>query len=268
MISDRKDDHVRHAVEQQRQRPPDNDFDQVRFLHHALAGIDADQVDLRVQVAGMTWPVPLYINAMTGGSHNTGQINRQLAIAARKTGLPIATGSMSACLRDPALAWTYRVLREENPDGIVIANINASTSPEQAHQAVDLLEADALQIHLNAAQEIVMPEGDRGSAHWPRQITRIADAYHGWRGTETSKGREYADVPGLCRAVTIGEIAEQGYVLTPGRYVVSEAVADDGEPLDVKIARLSAEIRDGFKKREEMQVTVLAALDALVVPDG
>ena len=88
-------------------------------------------------------------------------------------------------------------------------------------------------------------------------VTRIADAYHAWRGTETSDGQPYADVPGFCRAVTTAEIAEHGYVLTPGRYVGSEAAEDDGEPLDEKIARLSAEIRDGFKKREELQATVL-----------
>ena len=98
-------------------------------------------------------------------------------------------------------------------------------------------------------------------------VTWVADAYHSWRGTETSNGQEYADVPGFCRAVTTADIAENGFVLTPGRYVGSEAAEDDGEPLDEKIARLSAEIRDGFKKREDLQPTVLAALDSLVVRD-
>ena len=95
----------------------------------------------------------------------------------------------------------------------------------------------------------------------------IADTYHAWRGSETSAGQEYADVAGFCRAATTEEIAEHGYVLTPGRYVGSEAAEDDGEPVDAKIARLSEEIRDGFKKREELQATVLSALDSLVVAD-
>ena len=99
------------------------------------------------------------------------------------------------------------------------------------------------------------------------EVTRIADVYHAWRGTETSAGRPYVDVPGFCRAITIAEIAEHGYVLTPGRFVGSEKAVDDGEPLDEKIARLSGEIRSGFKKREESQATVLAALDSLVVAD-
>jgi len=94
-------------------------------------------------------------------------------------------------------------------------------------------------------------------------INQIADAYHAWRGTDTSGGNPYEDVPGFCRAVTTADIAEHGYVLTPGRFVGSEEVEDDGEPLDEKIARLTSEIRDGFKRRAELQEAVLAALDSL-----
>lgn len=99
-------------------------------------------------------------------------------------------------------------------------------------------------------------------------VLQIADTYHAWRGSQTSQELEYADVPGFCAAVTTERIAEHGYVLTPGRYVGSEAAEDDGEPLDQKIARLSAEIREGFKKREELQLAVLTALDSLGVDDG
>ncbi|WP_280270757.1 type 2 isopentenyl-diphosphate Delta-isomerase [Nocardia wallacei] len=175
-IGDRKDDHVRLAVDQHRQPAEANDFDAVRFVHHALAGIDRIDVDPTVEVADCRWPAPLYINAMTGGSDRTGAINRELAVAAAETGLPIAAGSMSAYLRDPALAETYRVLRTENPRGVVLANLNADTTPEQARRAIDLLEANALQIHLNAVQEIVMPEGDRDFAHWAGRIEAIAAA--------------------------------------------------------------------------------------------
>jgi type I restriction enzyme M protein len=98
-------------------------------------------------------------------------------------------------------------------------------------------------------------------------VLRVADSYHAWRGTDTSAGSTYADVPGFCRAVTTAEIAEHGYVLTPGRYVGSADAEDDEEPFEEKIARLSAEIRDGFKKREDLQAVVLAALDSLVVND-
>ncbi|RKS73108.1 isopentenyl-diphosphate delta-isomerase [Actinomadura pelletieri DSM 43383] len=174
MIADRKDDHVRLAAEQQRRSGGHNQFDDVSFVHHALAGIDRTEVSLATRFAGIAWPVPLFVNAMTGGSAKTGAVNRELAIAARETGVPIATGSMSAYFKDPSTADTFAVMRRENPDGFVMANVNANASVENARRAVDLLRADALQIHVNAVQETVMPEGDRSFAHWAPRIEEIA----------------------------------------------------------------------------------------------
>ncbi|MEU3462992.1 type 2 isopentenyl-diphosphate Delta-isomerase [Streptomyces sp. NPDC006733] len=186
MTASRKDDHVRLAVSQHTQTPPSpadtaphsvtpSAFDDVRFVHHALAGIDRERVDLRTRIAGQTWQAPLYINAMTGGSPRTGQINRDLAIAARETGLAIATGSMSAFLKDPSTAGTYTPVRCHHPQGFVMANLNANATPTQACRAIDLIQANALQIHLNTVQEIVMPEGDRSFGHWPAAIEAIVE---------------------------------------------------------------------------------------------
>ncbi|WP_405922536.1 type 2 isopentenyl-diphosphate Delta-isomerase [Streptomyces sp. NBC_00035] len=172
----RKDDHVRLAMEQQYAHSGRNQFDEVSFVHHALAGIDRPDVSLGTAFAGITWQAPLYINAMTGGSAKTGAINRDLAIAARETGIAIASGSMHAYFKDPSCADTFRVLRTENPDGFVMANVNATASADDARRAIDLIRADALQIHLNTAQETPMPEGDRSFASWAPQIERIAAA--------------------------------------------------------------------------------------------
>ncbi|WP_306205423.1 type 2 isopentenyl-diphosphate Delta-isomerase [Actinoplanes sp. RD1] len=173
MIANRKDDHVRFAHEQQRHLVGHNQFDDVRFVHHALAGIDRSEVSLTTRFGGMEWPVPVYINAMTGGSVKTGLINRDLAIAARETGVPIATGSMSAYFADGSTADTFRVMRKENPDGFIMANVNANATVDKACRAIDLLEANALQIHLNAVQETVMPEGDRSFSAWGPAIEKI-----------------------------------------------------------------------------------------------
>ncbi|MGB3439872.1 MAG: type 2 isopentenyl-diphosphate Delta-isomerase [Actinophytocola sp.] len=174
MIANRKDDHVRLAMEHHR-TGGHNEFDDVAFVHHALAGLDRADVSLDTRFAGLHWRVPLYVNAMTGGSPKTGLINRNLAIAARETGVPIASGSMSPYFKDESTAGTFAVLRDENPDGFVIANVNANATVDQATRAIDLLRADALQIHLNSLQEIVMPEGDRSFAAWSRRIEEIAD---------------------------------------------------------------------------------------------
>jgi isopentenyl-diphosphate delta-isomerase len=174
MIADRKDDHVRFAAEQQRHLIGYNQFDDVSFVHHALAGIDRSDVSLATRFGGIAWKAPLYINAMTGGSTKTGAINRDLAIAARETGVAIATGSMSAYFADESVADTFSVMRRENPDGFVIANINANASVEKARRAIELMRADALQIHLNVIQETVMPEGDRSFSAWGPQVEKVA----------------------------------------------------------------------------------------------
>ncbi|MFF6992652.1 type 2 isopentenyl-diphosphate Delta-isomerase [Streptomyces sp. NPDC010273] len=176
MSAQRKDDHVRLAIEQQDTPQGTNQFDEVSFVHHALAGLDRQEVSLATSFAGLSWPVPLYVNAMTGGSARTGAINRDLAIAARERGVPIASGSMNAYFKDPSCADTFRVLRKENPDGFVLANVNATASVDNVWRAVDLLAADAVQIHVNTAQETAMPEGDRSFASWPGQIEKIAAA--------------------------------------------------------------------------------------------
>ncbi|WP_239656192.1 type I restriction-modification system subunit M [Mycobacterium riyadhense] len=98
-------------------------------------------------------------------------------------------------------------------------------------------------------------------------VLKVADTYHAWRGTDTVKGEVYADLTGFCRAVTTAEIAAHSYVLTPGPYVGNEEAELDPELPTEKVARLSAEVRDGFKRREDLQATVLAALDSLVVAD-
>lgn len=176
MSGQRKDDHLRLAGEQSVSGFGPGDFDDVAFVHHGLAGVDRDRVSLTTSVSGTAWEVPLYINAMTGGSEKTAEVNRRLAVAARETGVAIASGSMSMCFKDPSSRPSFRVLREENPDGFLMANLSADADPAKAREAVDILEADALQIHINAVQETVMPEGSRDFSAWPENIAAVVDA--------------------------------------------------------------------------------------------
>jgi type I restriction enzyme M protein len=76
------------------------------------------------------------------------------------------------------------------------------------------------------------------------EVVRIGDTYHAWCGSTSAaaKGIAYEDVPGFCKSVPLEDIRAAGYVLTPGRYVGAPAAADDGEPVDAKIARLTKEL--------------------------
>lgn len=185
-IQNRKDAHLALADAQYNPRA-NSGFDSVRFMPNALPQVALDEVDSSVRVfaedascacsasanSAFLWCSPLYINAMTGGSANAQKINAQLARVAAKTGVAIASGSLSAALQNDALTATFSVIRSENPRGFVMANVSAGTSQSDAMRAVDMLQANALQVHLNAAQELVMPEGDRDFRNWLKNIEQI-----------------------------------------------------------------------------------------------
>ena len=204
-IQNRKDAHLALADAQYNPRA-NSGFDSVRFMPNALPQVALDEVDSSVRVfakeasradgtsvsadgtpasadatsastsiltPSFLWRSPLYINAMTGGSANAQKINAQLARVAAKTGVAIASGSLSAALQNDALSDTFSVIRSENPRGFVMANVSAGTSQSDAMRAVDMLQANALQVHLNAAQELVMPEGDRDFRNWLKNIEQI-----------------------------------------------------------------------------------------------
>lgn len=167
----RKDEHLSLAKAFHKEK--NNDFDQIRFVHHSFSEIAENKVDLSTNFLGFSFNYPFYINAMTGGSERAKTINQQIGIIAKETGLMTATGSVNAALKNPELADTYQIMRKENPNGIIFANIGAGLSLEEAKKAVDLIQADGLQIHVNIPQELVMPEGDRDFSGWLDTIEEI-----------------------------------------------------------------------------------------------
>ena len=101
------------------------------------------------------------------------QINEKLAIVARETGIAMAVGSTHAALRNPNMIETFSIVRKTNPKGTIFSNVGADVPVDKALQAVELLDAQALQIHVNSPQELVMPEGNREFASWMSNIESI-----------------------------------------------------------------------------------------------
>lgn len=150
-----------------------NSFNDIQFVHHSFPKIDVKDISLKTEFAGLTFDAPFFINAMTGGSEWTGKVNEKLARVAEATGLAIATGSVSAAMKIPEVEDSYKIVRKTHPNGLVFANLGAGHRLENAKRAVDLLQADAMQIHLNAPQEVVMPEGDREFRNWLSNIEEV-----------------------------------------------------------------------------------------------
>ncbi|WP_230678580.1 type 2 isopentenyl-diphosphate Delta-isomerase [Lacticaseibacillus zhaodongensis] len=172
--SHRKDEHY-FLAEKFYQEAASAGFDQVRFVRSALPETAVSDVQLGGKIASVRWNAPIFINAMTGGSPTTGKLNASLARIAARLQLPIASGSASVIFSDPSVKDSFTVIRAENPSGTVIANIGADKTPAQAQQVVELLHADLLEVHINAVQELVMPEGER-NYHWLANIQAIIAA--------------------------------------------------------------------------------------------
>lgn len=147
-------------------------FDNVRLLHNALPELRLKDIDLSVNFIDQKISLPVYFNAITGGSKQSTRFNTELSQLAHTLNIPVSSGSMGVYLRLPETSDSFKVLRENNPDGFVISNVSAKVNATQAQQAIDLLSADALQIHLNALQELAMPEGDQ-EFFWLDNIKQI-----------------------------------------------------------------------------------------------
>lgn len=171
--SNRKNEHV--SLSENFYADASSSLKDIHFLHHSFPEMDLAAVDLSTQLGDLAFSLPFFINAMTGGSDWTGQLNQKLAILARETDLAMATGSISTALKNPAQADSYSIVREENPEGLIFANLGAGHGAENAKRAIDIVEADAIQIHLNAPQELVMPEGDREFSSWIKNIEEIVE---------------------------------------------------------------------------------------------
>ena len=136
-------------------------FDDVLLVHNSLPECDFYEVDTSIMFLNKKINFPLMINAMTGGSEFTEDINRDLSLIAKEFNLPMAVGSQTLAMEDKDAIKSYQIVRENMEDGIVLGNLSGRATVDEAKFAVEMIGADGLQIHLNPAQELAMDEGDR-----------------------------------------------------------------------------------------------------------
>jgi len=175
MTRRRKIEHIEICLDENVQCQTSTMFEDIDFVHNSLPEIDKDKIDLTTNFFGLKASAPLIIAAMTGGHPHTLGINERLAIAAEELGLPIGVGSQRAAVEDPSLADTFRIVRERAPSVPVIANIGA-THVKDAPDAVAMIDADILAVHLNPLQEAIQPEGDINSEGMIESIAAIVDS--------------------------------------------------------------------------------------------
>jgi len=161
----RKADHLRICLEESVQfEQTTNGLERYRFTHYCLPEINRDEIDLTTSFLGKKLSAPLLISSMTGGTDFAGEINYRLAEVAEYYKIAMGVGSQRVAVENPLVAKTFAV-RSHAPNILLFANLGAvqlnyDYGIEQCQKVIDLLEADALILHINPLQECVQTKGD------------------------------------------------------------------------------------------------------------
>src|SRR5699024_4022313 len=138
-------------------------LDDVFLEHNALPEINLSEINTKMEFLGKEIDYPIMINAMTGGSKFAAEINRDLSLLASEFNIPMAVGSETIIVcEDDGCRGSFKVVRQNiGSEGVVIANLSGHATLDDTKKALDIIEGDAMQIHLNVAQELSMEEGNR-----------------------------------------------------------------------------------------------------------
>jgi isopentenyl-diphosphate delta-isomerase len=160
----RKKDHLKFALSPDVQ-VGSTGLEKYRFVHNALPQVDYDEIDTSVFFLSKRLNYPFFISCMTGGIKKGMVLNENLAKAAQKHGIAMGVGSQRMAIEDPSLVGFFQV-RKFAPDVLLFANVglvqlNYGFGIREMRRCVEMIEADALVVHLNPIQEVIQPEGDR-----------------------------------------------------------------------------------------------------------
>ncbi|MCH8485797.1 MAG: type 2 isopentenyl-diphosphate Delta-isomerase [Candidatus Cyclonatronum sp.] len=164
-IQNRKKDHVSLCVTGDVNYAKTNGFGQYDFIHNALPELALNQIDVSAELFGRSFAFPLFISSMTGGYSGAVSVNEIIAEFCEAHQLPFGVGSQRAMLERPDERASFSIARKKAPTAFIAANIGGCQLPQLSRTDIDLMldviEADALIIHLNPLQELMQPEGDR-----------------------------------------------------------------------------------------------------------
>jgi len=139
-------------------------FADVKLVHVALPEIDKDEIDLNTEFLGFSFNYPVMIASMTGGHPATKRTNKVLAKAAESLGVGMGVGSQRAALESSEQEDSFRVVRDVAPNSFIYANLGAPQlkkyGVEGVERVIEMVDADAIAIHLNFLQEAIQPEGN------------------------------------------------------------------------------------------------------------
>ena len=266
-LPSRKADHIRINLDKDVRSGLTNGLENYHFVHKALPEMDLVEVNPALEIFGKTLQAPILISSMTGGTPEAVAINRNLATTAQAAGVAMGVGSQRAGIEHAELAYTFQV-RKHAPTILLFANLGAvqlnySYTVDQCRRAVDMIEADALILHLNALQEALQPEGDTRFAGLLAKIEKVCRALPvpvvakevGW-GISADDARRLADA-----GVAAIDVAGAGGT--------SWSQVEMYRTQDESLARVAAAFRDwGIPTAESILAVRKAAPGVIVFASG
>ncbi len=165
-ISRRKSEHIRVSLEQDVHfKNKTAGFENYRFIHCALPEINLSDVSTEIEFLGKSLLYPMMISAITGGYDGALEINQQLAEVCREEKVALSVGSQRQTIENDDYLESFSIVRKIAPEGAIIGNIGAAQVSAindiyPFQKMVDLIEADAMAVHLNPLQEALQPGGD------------------------------------------------------------------------------------------------------------
>jgi len=180
IIGERKADHIEICLKENVQsRKTTTGFEDVHLIHKALPEIEREKIDLSTTVFGYKFSAPLFVGAMTGGTAKATKINAAIAEAVEELHLGMGVGSQRIAIDNPKIEHSFSVVREKAPTAFILANIGGPQlvgkyGVKEAKKVVEMVQANALAIHLNALQEAVQAEGDTNYSNLLQKICKLA----------------------------------------------------------------------------------------------
>ena len=176
-IDQRKADHIKINLEQDVRSGLTSGLENYRFMHEALPELDLERINPTLSLFGKKLNSPILISSMTGGTDAAKTINMRLAQAAQECGLAMGVGSQRAAIEHPEQAESFQV-RKVAPNVLLFANLGAvqlnyGYGIDQCRKAMDMIEADALILHLNPLQEAVQDAGDTNFSGLAKKIEEV-----------------------------------------------------------------------------------------------
>jgi isopentenyl-diphosphate delta-isomerase len=176
-IDQRKADHIKINLEQDVRSALTTGLEAYQFIHEALPELDLNRIDTTLKLFDKQLAAPILISSMTGGTAEAETLNLRLAEAAQQLNIAMGVGSQRAALEHPEQASTFQV-RRVAPNILLFANIGAvqlnyGYNVDHCRRAVDMIQADALILHLNPLQEAVQDAGDTNFEGLSKKIEEV-----------------------------------------------------------------------------------------------